>query len=225
MSKRYFGFTLIELLIVVAIIGILAAIAIPNFLQAQVRAKVSRVQSDLRSVATALESYRVDYGAYPAADQYALHTWHYCNYLRVNDGAGNDTGTFALTTPIDYLSSIPWDPFIQKGRLNPSSPRYLTSYVYTNFEAMWQESSFFNYPQGTGYGSSPSIHLDYYGGGPTRSAWLLLSQGPDGVSNWPQIPFAGCLGLQAMVDRTSPLFFNYDPTNGTISTGDIFRTQ
>ena len=54
------GFTLIELLIVVAIIAILAAIAVPNFLEAQTRAKVSRVKSDLRTYATAIESYAVD---------------------------------------------------------------------------------------------------------------------------------------------------------------------
>ncbi len=59
------GFTLIELLIVVAIIAILAAIAVPNFLEAQVRAKVSRAKSDMRTIATALESYASEYNAYP----------------------------------------------------------------------------------------------------------------------------------------------------------------
>ena len=59
------SFTLIELLIVVAIIAILAAIAVPNFLEAQTRAKVARVKNDLRSVATAIEAYRVDTNKYP----------------------------------------------------------------------------------------------------------------------------------------------------------------
>ena len=59
------GFTLIELLIVVAIIAILAAIAIPNFIEAQTRSKVSRVKADMRSLATAVEAYRVDNNRYP----------------------------------------------------------------------------------------------------------------------------------------------------------------
>ncbi|MBN2328245.1 MAG: prepilin-type N-terminal cleavage/methylation domain-containing protein [Candidatus Omnitrophica bacterium] len=59
------SFTLIELLIVVAIIGILAAIAMPNFLNAQVRAKVARAVSNMKSVQSALESYYLDIGSYP----------------------------------------------------------------------------------------------------------------------------------------------------------------
>ena len=59
------AFTLIELLIVVAIIAILAAIAVPNFLEAQVRSKVSRVKTDMRSLATAIEAYRLDHNVYP----------------------------------------------------------------------------------------------------------------------------------------------------------------
>ena len=63
--KRQKGFTLIELLIVVAIIGIIAAIAIPNLLNAIDRGKQKRTMADMRSVGTAIESYAVDNNFYP----------------------------------------------------------------------------------------------------------------------------------------------------------------
>src|SRR6266704_329694 len=59
------GFTLIELLIVVAIIGIIAAIAIPNLLNAIDRGKQKRTMADERSIGTAVESYAVDNNFYP----------------------------------------------------------------------------------------------------------------------------------------------------------------
>src|SRR5690242_2638558 len=92
MRKYFFsGFTLIELLIVVAIIAILAAIAVPNFLEAQTRSKVSRVKADERSIATAIESYAVDTNHYPF-DVAIDVTFPY--YLSVG-----------LSTPIAYISS------------------------------------------------------------------------------------------------------------------------
>lgn len=97
-----FGFTLIELLIVVAIIGILAAIAVPNFLNAQVRARIARVESDMKSISTALEMYILDNNSYPNdhdLDAYA---------------AGHEHGLFSLTSPITYISSVPQDPFIER---------------------------------------------------------------------------------------------------------------
>ncbi len=63
--RRQKGFTLIELLIVVAIIGIIAAIAIPNLLNAINRGRQKRTMADIRSIGTALEAYSVDFNFYP----------------------------------------------------------------------------------------------------------------------------------------------------------------
>ena len=64
LNARRGGFTLIELMIVVAIIGILAAIAIPNFLRFQLKAKSSEGKTNLAAIRTAQESYFAEYGLY-----------------------------------------------------------------------------------------------------------------------------------------------------------------
>jgi prepilin-type N-terminal cleavage/methylation domain-containing protein len=69
--RKQTGFTLIELLIVVAIIGIIAAIAIPNLLNAIDRGKQKRSMADMRSIGTAVESYSVDVNFYPISTSMA----------------------------------------------------------------------------------------------------------------------------------------------------------
>ncbi len=113
--RNHRGFTLIELLIVVAIIAILAAILIPNFLRARAQAQVAASKSDLKNVATALESFFVDNGAYP---QNPLSTYLPPNYLRVLPrdpctGVAFGMGGGYLyspsgTPPTDYLLRTNW---------------------------------------------------------------------------------------------------------------------
>ena len=67
LHTRNGGFTLIELMIVVAIIGILAAIAIPNFLRFQLRARVGEGKTNIAAIRTAEESYNAEYGVYVGA--------------------------------------------------------------------------------------------------------------------------------------------------------------
>lgn len=197
------GFTLIELLIVVAIIGILAAIAIPNFLQAQVRAKVARAQSEIRNLSQAIEQYQVDNNAYPYAID-CLYVWYV---------------TDALTTPIEYLSgaSILIDPFrVGFYPKNPFYDRYMR-YRYVN---MISEEC-------PGWGPCPmpvNCGTRIVACKPANIAarfrekhgtWRLSSAGPDKTASY--------TGGNDNFWFTDIII--YDPTNGTVSQGDIIRSQ
>jgi len=107
LKKDSKGFTLIELLIVVAIIGIIAAIAVPSLLSAIQRSKQKRSMADMRSIGTALETYQVDFNCYPTGSVVVAASVLEPNYMRTVpelDGWRNALGYGVVGggTPQDY---------------------------------------------------------------------------------------------------------------------------
>ena len=224
------GFTLIELLIVIAIIAILALIAIPNFLEAQVRAKVTKVYADMRSVATAMESYYVDYNSYPIQlSEYRGSSPHRAFAFQVNRLTG-------LTTPVQYLATtrgdVMSDPFSQARDVNARAYSYvniLGAFQYLQDpSAPWQAGALRNVlvaPAPLKFnGSESRIYL---------CNWAVTSPGPDRIEGDPQLDNPS-LTREPKQLITNPgdacwkahmngqLYF-YDPTNGTASRGNIWR--
>ncbi len=186
--QRENAFTLIELLIVVAIIAILAAIAIPNFLEAQTRAKVSRVKADFRAIAVGLESYRTDYQSYPSG-------WP--AYI-------TPISLIRLTTPVSYLSAVNMsDPF----KPNPQNNRN-GDYIYFSYEydSLWRYvingGTASSYPSGLEQRQTPRV---------AYAGWSITSWGPDRAQQ----------AIEWLVYNPDQTRRIYDPTNGTVSEGDI----
>ena len=98
-KKNEKGFTLIELMIVIAIIGILAAIAIPQFSAYRTRSYNSSAQSDVRNIATAQEAYYVDNSTYTGdvVNDLAGATYGYMQSGSVNVSAGADSTGYTIT--------------------------------------------------------------------------------------------------------------------------------
>jgi len=200
MTRR--GFTLIELLIVVAIISILASIAVPNFLEAQTRAKVSRIKADMRTISVAVESYHVDCNSYPhrhyGSDDPEQNTDHYVPDLdtRLDDMK-------VLTTPIRYIGSLPMDIFDVAVPYNLRRIDYYDS--VTTWRAVNYLPTFENYRK-------------------AAAAYMLVSVGPDGYLGVSQHGAPG--GYPTQPYNLVLTFFDvYDPSNGTISSGNIYRLQ
>ena len=190
-TKSQKGFTLIELLIVVAIIAILALIAVPNFLEAQTRAKVSRAKADMRTLATAQEAYYVDWNSYTFRD--LADNRQTATYME---------GFRFLTSPIAYVSSVPVDAF---GSYEDSPGWMQPLYELGSGSATTLAPS--------GPPNKPNNE------GMPADTFVLRSTGPDRFDNTNvgQYPRSWVANMNTVLARL------YDPTNGTVSSGDIYR--
>jgi prepilin-type N-terminal cleavage/methylation domain-containing protein len=199
-TKR--GFTLIELLIVIAIILILIAIALPNFLEAQIRARVTKAKGEIRSLAIAMDSYYIDFNIYPA--------YSFPNYkVRGRFTAGLTW----LTSPIAYIKSLPEDPFPPSldpmgGEIFGGAGPY--SYNMTGYEITVAERSRLSHPNACAY------NCGYL------KVWTIYSAGPDSP-NLETIPSDDTAPIMNGSGSGPDAISSYNPTNGTKSRGDILR--
>jgi type II secretory pathway pseudopilin PulG len=92
-------------MIVIAIIIILAAIAIPNYLRMTERAKVSAIESDLKAIATALEAYNTDWTKYPVGTQWSDLKNELTGNGTLNSGTSSNTTVTGETSPIYYIKT------------------------------------------------------------------------------------------------------------------------
>ena len=216
------AFTLIELLIVVAIIAILAAIAVPNFLEAQTRSKVSRVKADMRTIGVGCESYRVDnthmFPVYRYVDReidystfgdVCQYWWLYILWDTGDTGIHNEPNPGGMggwiTSPVQYLASIPRDPFSSVMLRSFAMERFGAGILEASVLYYGPENSgIFGWPLDLNTGNAVAIDAQYPDAG-----YGLFSCGPDLILD--VVPEANQM-------ITCPV---YDPTNGTTSAGDI----
>ncbi len=223
------GFTLIELLIVIAIILILISIALPNFLEAQIRAKIANTKGELRSLQNAMASYAIDRKV-PMADGFErVDFWGLSLDPRYGNAAveGDLTIWSQITTPVKYVSTLPTDDFhaADKG-FNPD-PRNPANNVYRYYSRGWRRLASGNshnpkFPSIKAYACkvspaargrvepSPFDPDNAYAG-----TYIILSPGPDHFHD------AGEWAMYRPYVSYGGGNFTYSPTNGTVSKGDI----
>jgi type II secretory pathway pseudopilin PulG len=200
----------------VAIIAILAAIAVPNFLDAQTRAKVTRVVADMRTMHTAIETYRIDNNKAPIRHDDWQNTQDPnlntvpLGSTKIYDPAvpSAQVGLKTITTPIQYLNSIPIDIFNQPvmALVHANEPGVSNVLDYWDPLQVLEVRKRLNNPVKTrGLGAQ---------------GFALLSVGPDQYLGPVTLP-AGY--PEEPVPLRGTLRHFYDPTNGTTSAGNVYR--
>ena len=118
MPAKQGGFTLIEIMVVVVILGVLAAIVVPNIMSRPDQAKVTVAKADVKAISSALEIYRLDNGFYPSTDQ------------GLDALVSEPTGTPEPRSwnPDGYLKKIPQDPWGNPYQYEQPGTRNATSY-------------------------------------------------------------------------------------------------
>lgn len=198
------GFTLVELLIVVAILGVLASIAVPNYRDAMIKSRVVKVKMDLRTIGGALQTYRIDRNIYPRKNSDMLF---FADYLLPD-----------LTTPVSYLTQVnvkdPFGPIVE----------YEERYVSTigdggpekgNFDAQEPLPVLKN-----SYTYTPYVNfaLMHGAGVLQKEAFALASMGPDQMDSFiVDFPFPQFYRMPSDSVRDSI----YNPSNGILSSGDL----
>jgi prepilin-type N-terminal cleavage/methylation domain-containing protein len=194
-NNRPAGFTLIELLIVIAIILILIAIALPNFLEAQMRSRVTKAKADGRSIITAFYAYQNDWRKFPpdSHDRWeaGIETGSWALYSNKRPSPGT-----VLTTPNAYITAIPYDPFVTQYEIGTAVPDGVGTdeLLSVYYLGEWSVNNYL-----------PPRH--------ERTLAFLYSIGPSLAYSWDTPGYGNCYSVE------------YSATNGTKSPGGIWSVS
>jgi len=189
------GFTLIELLIVVAVLGILAAIAVPNYRDAMIKSRLAVAKIDLKTLGDALQTYRIDRNIYPRKNS---DMKFFADYLLPD-----------LTTPVAYINIVnvkdPFGPVNEYEEPEPERPAFDDSEMLKALPLLKNSYTYTPYMNFADLQGLKNLR---------KEAFALASMGPDQMDSFiVDFPFPKF--------NRFPGESVYNPSNGIISPGDL----